>query len=110
EKRTIVFVDEAGFYFLPMAVRTYAPIGQTPILRVPLTRDHLSAIGGITPDGRIFMQTRTDSYDSEHVIPFLQMLLRKIPGKLLVIWDGSPIHRSKVIKAFLAEGAGKRLH
>src|SRR6266704_1981163 len=48
EDRTIVFVDEAGFYLLPMAVRTYAPVGQTPILKVPLTRDHLSAIGGLT--------------------------------------------------------------
>lgn len=105
-----MFVDEAGFYLLPMCVRTYAPVGQTPILRVPLTRDHVSAIGGITPQGRLFMQMQTDSYNSEHVISFLQMLLRKIPGKLLVIWDGSPIHCSKVIKAFLAEGAGKRLH
>lgn len=93
-----------------MCVKTYAPIGHTPILRVPLARDHVSAIGGITPDGRLFMQAPTDSYDSAHVIPFLQMLLRKISGNLLLIWDGSPIHRSKVIKAFLADGAGKRLH
>jgi len=110
EGRTIVCVDEAGFSLLPMGVRTYAPIGQTPILRVPLTRDPLSAIGGITPDGRLFRQTRPDSSDSEHVLPFLQMLWRTIPGTLLVIWDGSPIHRSKVIRAFLANGAGKRLH
>lgn len=39
-----------------MAVRTYAPVGQTPILTVRLTRDHLSAIGGLTPDGRLFMR------------------------------------------------------
>lgn len=105
-----MFVDEAGFYLLPMLVRTYAPVGHTPILRVPLTRDHLSAIGGITPDGRIFLQTQTNSYRSEQVILFLQMLLRKISGKLLVIWDGAPIHCSNVIKAFLASGASKRLH
>jgi hypothetical protein len=29
-----------------MAVRTWAPRGQTPVLRVKLTRDHLSAISG----------------------------------------------------------------
>ena len=40
EGRTIVFVDESGFYLLPMAVRTYAPVGQTPVLKVKLTRDH----------------------------------------------------------------------
>ncbi len=55
EKRQIVFVDESGFYLLPMAVRTYARVGQTPVLRVPLTRDHISAIGALTPEGRLFM-------------------------------------------------------
>ena len=27
-----------------------------------------------------------------------------------IIWDGSPIHRSKLVKAFLARGAAKRIH
>jgi len=56
------------------------------------------------------MQVRKTSYDSQAVIGFLRVLLRKISGKLLIIWDGSPIHRSKEIKAFLAKGAAKRLH
>jgi len=38
-----------------MAVRTYAPRGQTPVLRVKLTRDHLAAISAVTPNGRLFM-------------------------------------------------------
>jgi len=33
-----------------------------------------------------------------------------IPGLLLVIWDGIPTHRSKVVKAYLAAGAAKRIH
>jgi putative transposase len=32
-----------------------------------------------------------------------------IPGLLLVIWDGIPTHRSKVVKAYLATGAAKRI-
>ncbi len=92
-----------------MAVRTYAPRGQTPILRVKLTRDHLAAISGITPDGRLFMQMQDHAYCSEDVVRFLRLLLRKIQGKLLVIWDGAPIHRGQEIKAFLARGAAKRL-
>jgi Winged helix-turn helix len=56
--------DEAGFYLLPMAVRTGAPRGHTPMLRVPLTHDHLSAISGITFDGRLFLQVRFASYDA----------------------------------------------
>lgn len=110
ENWTRVFVDEAGFSLLPMVVRTYAPRGQTPILRVRLTRDHLSAIGGITQDGRLFMQTQERAYKAVEVVAFLRMLLRKIPGDLLIIWHGSPIHRADVVKGFLASQQGKRVH
>lgn len=110
EERTLIFVDEAAFYLLPMAVKTWAPVGQTPMLRVPLEHDHLSAISGITPDGRLFLQVRKLAFDSEAVVRFLRVLLRKIPGKLLIIWDRATIHRSQVLKAFLASGAARRIH
>ena len=90
-------------------MRTYAPRGQTPLLRVPLTRDHLSVIGALIGDGRVLMQVQTTAFRGPRVVRFLRHLLRHIPGKLLVIWDGSPIHRAKVVKAFLAEGAAQRL-
>jgi len=35
--------------------------------------------------------------------------LRQIPGKLLVAWDGSPIHRGGAVKDFMASGASSRL-
>jgi transposase len=78
-------------------------------LRVPLTRDHLSAISAITLDGRLFLQVRKQNYTGETVVDFLRVLLRKIRGKLLVIWDGSPIHHNQAVKDFLAAGAAKRL-
>jgi transposase len=91
-------------------VRTWARRGETPVLRVKLTHDHLSAISGITLDGRLFMQTREDTYDAAGVVGFLRVLLRKIRGKVLVTWDGSPIHKGQPIKDYLARGAAKRLY
>jgi transposase len=79
-------------------------------LKVPLTRDHLSAIGGLTLDGRLVMHIQDHSFKGPDVVRFLQLLLRKIPGKLLVIWDGASIHRSQAVKDFLAQGGAKRLH
>src|SRR3984893_11368385 len=93
-----------------MAGLTYAPVGQTPVLEVPLTYDHLSAIGALTPEGRIFMQTQDHSYKGPDVVRFLQLLLREIPGNLLVIWDGASIHRCQAIKDFVAQGGAKRIH
>jgi transposase len=109
EGRTIVWVDESGFYLLPGAVRTYAPRGQTPILRLPLSRDHLAAISGITPDGRLLLHVQEQPYKSPDIVRFLKHLLRHIPGKLLVLWDGAPIHRGQPVKDFLARGGARRI-
>src|SRR5256885_1103383 len=48
ESRVIVCVDEAAFYLLPGVVRTYAPRGETPLLKALLTRSHLSVMSGVT--------------------------------------------------------------
>src|SRR5215218_951659 len=93
EGRTIVWVDESAFYPLPAVVRTWAPRGQTPVLHARLTRDHLSVISGITPADQLLLQVRERSLRAPDVVRFLQHLLRHIPGKLLVVWDGAPIHR-----------------
>jgi transposase len=36
-------------------------------------------------------------------------LLREVPGPLVIIWDGAPIHRSHLIQEFLAHSATPRL-
>jgi transposase len=109
EGRTILFVDESAFYLLPGIVRTWAPVGETPLLRCKLTRDHYSVISAITPTGELFLAMQTAPYDSAAVIAFLEQLQSAIEGKLLIIWDGATIHRSQVIKDFLAAGAAARI-
>jgi transposase len=109
EGRTIVFADQSGFYLLPMLVRTYAPVGQTPVLHEHLTRDHLSAMSGITLEGKLYMIEQERAFKGEDVVRFLKHLMRQIGGKLLVIWDGAPIHRSQAVKDFLVSGATRRV-
>jgi transposase len=110
QQQTIFFVDESGFYPLPSVVRTYAPVGHTPILREWWTRDHLSAIGAISPQAKLYFACQDRPINSEDVVAFLEHLLREVAGRLVIIWDGAPIHRSHVVKAFLANGAAARLH
>jgi transposase len=110
QQQTILFVDESGFYPLPSVVRTYAPVGQTPILREWYTRDHLSAISALSPEGKLYFHTQDYAMNSADVVAFLEHLLREVPGRMVLIWDGSPIHRSRVIQQFLARGAAQRLH
>jgi transposase len=110
QQQTILFLDESGFYPLPSVVRTYAPGGQTPILREWCTRDHLSAISAISPEGKLYFHSQDRAIDSADVVMFLEHLLREVPGRMVLIWDGAPIHRSHCIQEFLSNGAAQRLH
>jgi transposase len=107
ERRTLVFEDESGFYLLPGVVKTYAPEGLTPVLREKQTRDHLSVMGGMTSEGRVFTLIRPESLNGLHSIEFLLHLLRVAGDRLLVIWDGSPIHRRVEVKEFVSGTRGR---
>src|SRR4051812_4859232 len=105
----MVWVDDLAFYPLPAVVRTWAPGSVTPGLRAPLTRDHLSVISGITPAGQLLLQMQDRSLRGPVVVRFLQHLLHHIPGQLLLISDGAPIHRAQVVRDFLALGGAARI-
>lgn len=110
EQRLIVCVDEAAFYLLAGLVRTYAPCGETPVLRVFQTRDHLSVMSGVTLNGHLTTRTRAYALTGLDSISFLQHLSWYFGCKLLVIWDGATIHRSQEVQEFLAAGWAKTIH
>jgi transposase len=91
-------------------VRTYAPVGQTPLLREWWAREHLSAISALLPAGKLDCHCQAHAFSAHDVVAFLEHLLREVPGRLVIIWDGAPIHRSRTIRACLANGAAQRLH
>jgi transposase len=107
--QTILFIDESGCYPLPSVVRPYAPVGQTPILRAWWTRDHISALSAISPEGKLYFHHQNRAINAVDVVA-LEHLLREVSGRMVIIGDGSPIHRSHTLKAFLANGALPRLH
>jgi len=110
ERRTLVFTDESGFYLLPGVVRTYAPQGQPPVLKEWQTRDHLSVMGGMTREAKFYSLVRQESFNGLHVVEFLKHLMRYLGRRLLVIWDGSPIHRRTLVTEFLSTKAGCGIH
>lgn len=95
---------------LPAVARTYAPVGETPILHHRLTHDHLSVIGAVGLDPKLYFRVHEHAITSVEVVAFLRHLLRHIRGKLMIVWDGAPIHRSRVVKQFLTDGAAARIH
>ena len=94
---------------LPGVVRTWAKVGQTPVLKTPTRYEHLSVASAVTTGGRLVTQVRESAFNGAAIVRFLRHLLRQIPGKVVLVWDGARIHHCAEVKDFLKTGAAGRL-
>ena len=84
-------------------------MGRTPVIRRKLSREHLSAISAVSMTGELYLPAQDHSYKGADIFSFLEQLLEEIEGRLLVIWDGAPVHRSRAVKEWLSQGAAQRI-
>jgi transposase len=103
----IVFEDESGVSLLPSVRATWAPRGQTPVLRHPFNWKRLSLAGALAyePDGsdaHLFFELRPGAYNDETLIAFLSELNEVEQRHVLLIWDGLPSHRSGRMSDWIA--------
>lgn len=65
----------------------------------------MAAALGFRWDGektRLLARTKSDSFNTESLIDFLNELKRFVQGaKVILVWDRLPAHRSKLMKSFL---------
>ena len=103
----IVFEDESGVSLLPSVRATWAPRGQTPVLRHRFNWKRLSLAGALAyePDGsdaHLVFDLRPGAYNDETLIEFLNELNAIEQRPVLLIWDGLPAHRSRHMRDWLA--------
>jgi transposase len=103
----IVFEDESGVSLLPSVRATWAPRGQTPVLRHRFAWKRLSLAGALAyePDGsdaHLFFELRPGAYNDETLIEFLSELNEAEQRRMLLIWDGLPSHRSRRMSDWVA--------
>ena len=104
----IIFQDESGCSLLPSVRSTWAPRGQTPVLRHHFNWKRLSMAGCLCyrperSDATLVFAMRAGSYNEDTLIEFLPEVHQELEGdKVTIIWDGLPSHRSKKMKAFIA--------
>lgn len=101
-----MFIDESGLSQRPHRCRTWSPRGQTPVLQYSFNWKTLSAMAGVTW-WNFYFRLYPGSIRSAQVIEFLSHLMRHIHSNLLVIWDGAPIHRSRLVKNFVTQQNGR---
>jgi transposase len=98
---------------IPTVQRTWAPVGQTPIIRYRYNHARISVIGGlsISPKRRrlgFYFRLHPKNVSHDEVQDFLWYLLKHLRGHVIVIWDGASIHNHKGLDHFC--GQYQRLH
>src|SRR5918999_3586230 len=96
-----MFVDETGFSFRAKTGSTWAPRGQTPVLRRVSQRRAFSTVIGLTLSGRIYKRHFERAICGDDIVMALRHLQRHVPGPLILIWDWLNAHRATVVKAYL---------
>jgi transposase len=107
EGATVYFADEAGIRSDYHAGTTWAPVGQTPIVKATGARHSLNMISAVTAQGRLRFATFTGSFTATTFIEFCKKLLHDADGPVYLIVDGHPTHKAKAVTKFVAKTAGR---
>jgi transposase len=95
--------DETGLRSDDVRGRSYAPQGQTPVVRVNNKRHGLSVISSVTNKGQMRWKIFDGALNADILIDFLRRLVRDAGRKVYLILDNLRVHHSKPVKAWLAE-------
>jgi transposase len=101
----IQWADETGLSNQANYGRSFAPKGQTPILRRPAKRFSQSMISSLTNQGKLRFMIYEGALNTTIFLNFLRRLIREAARKLFVIVDNLPVHRARRVTAWVHDHA-----
>jgi transposase len=106
EGGVVLWLDEMGVRSDTAAGRSWAPVGQIPVIKGTGKRFRVNMISAISNAGRLRFRLFTGSFSGRVFIDFLGRLLRDCGGrKVHLIVDGHPVHRAKLVSAWVGRHA-----
>jgi transposase len=106
EGGVVLWLDELGVRSDAAAGRSWAPVGQTPVIKGTGKRFRVNMIGAISNAGRLRFRLFVGSFNGPVFIDFLGRLLRDCRGqKVHLIVDGHPVHHAKLVSAWVGRHA-----
>jgi transposase len=102
EGGVVLWLDEMGVRSDAAAGRSWAPVGQTPVIKGTGKRFRVNMISAVSNAGMLRFRLFTGSFTGAVFIEFLRRLLRDWGGrKVHLIVDGHPVHRAKAVSAWV---------
>jgi transposase len=107
EKAQVYWGDEMGLRSDHAVGRTYGRKGQTPVLSVTGRRFGCNMISAITNRGQLNFMVFHDRFTAGVFQDFLSRLIRQYEGRMFLIVDRHPVHRSAQIRDWLEVHKGR---
>ena len=99
--------DESGFRADRVQGKTWAPIGQTPVVTVPGQRQGIIAASKVSAKGAFWFATYHGALNGESFVELLKKLMHRRKKPLRLVLDGLPAHKTKAVKTYVASTQGR---
>ncbi len=103
DKGTIFWGDETGLRSDDVRGRSFAPKGRTPVVRPCQRRAGLGLISALTNKGELRWMVLDGAITAPSLIRFLGRLIKDADGKVFLILDNLPVHRSRAVQGWLGK-------
>jgi transposase len=107
EGARVFFADEAGCRTDHHAGTTWAPVGQTPVVESTGKRESIGMASAISMRGAMHWMIYDGMMDSSLFIEFLDLLIHDIRGKIFLIVDNAPYHKSKETREWVEKHSNR---
>jgi len=106
-KADIYFLDEAGVRSDSTIGKTWGEKGKKVTINNTSVRAKVSAISAVNSSGGFWYQTYTGKFSGEKFAELLKCFMKNKKNNVILILDGHPSHKSKVVKEYLKSLNGK---
>jgi transposase len=103
ENAVIYFEDEVGMRSDHQAGKSYAPKGETPVIKKTGQRFSLNMISAISNKGHVEFMILDSTFNGGIFIGFLAQLVKYKQQKIFLVVDGHSAHKTKLVNAWLEE-------
>ena len=105
EGALIYFADESGIRSDHHAGTTWAPVGQTPVVKATGARYGLNMLSAVNALGHFRFMTVEGRVNASVFRDFLKRLITGMERKIFLIVDGHPAHKARLVSRFVEDNA-----
>ena len=103
EAAEIYWGDETGVTSRCQHGRSFAPRGETPVVRLTAKRFRVNMISAVSNRGTLKFMIYRDMFNADRCIDFLNRLIESTPkGKVFLVLDNLKVHHAQKVKEWVA--------